>query len=298
MRLFRVACWFFASVVVLAFLASLHPMVRNVYRAFRPSASHDRIPPSVPELRAPSILVFSKTNGFRHFDAIEAGVAAIQEIAGRRGWTVFHTENGAVFDPEILARFSVVVWHNTSGAPLSAPQREALRNWMQSGGGFLGLHAALDDSHVSWDWYSREVVGANFIGHPLEHQEATLRVERPDHPAIGGLPETWVHFDEWYSFDRSVRADEGVDVLASVDESTYDQRLKFLWIDQDLSMGDHPVIWTRRIGQGRVYLSALGHTAEAYQDPLYVSLLEGAIEWVGSLTDPKSHSPGGLVAND
>ena len=207
----------------------------------------------MPELKAPSILVFSKTNGFRHFDAIEVGVPAIRAIADRRGWSVFHTENGAVFDPKILPRFTVVVWHNASGAPLNASQRDAMRNWMQSGGGFLGIHAALDNSHASWDWYLSKVVGATFIGHPLAHQQATIRVERPDHPSIGGLGETWVHFDEWYSFDRNVRNDEGVDVLASVDESTYDQRFKLLWINQDLSMGDHPVIWTRSVGQGRVF---------------------------------------------
>ncbi len=203
---------------------------------------------------------------------------------------MFHTENGAVFDEDILARFRVVVWHNASGAPLDESQRQAFRNWLEAGGGFVGIHAALDNSHASWDWYLGEVVGAVFLGHPLDHQSALIRVERTDHPSTTGLPESWVHFDEWYSFDRSVRDDLGVEILASVDESTYDPRLKFLLVDQDLSMGDHPAIWTRSVGAGRAFLSALGHVGEAYRDPSYRSVLEGAIEWAGKLDSAVTES--------
>ena len=263
--------------------ASMHPAVRNVYRAFRPSGVYDTIPPELPSLSSPAVLVFSKTHGFRHFEAIPAGAEALREIARSRGWSMFHTENGAVFEPEILGRFRVVVWLNASGAPLSESQRGALRSWLEAGGGFVGIHAAVDNSHASWDWYSKQVVGANFVGHPLQDQTAVVRVERADHPSTMGLPSSWDHFDEWYSFDRSVRDDPGVEVLASVDESTYEPRLKFLFLDYDISMGDHPVIWTRTLGLGRAILSILGHTGEAYRDPKYRSAIEGAVEWAGRL---------------
>ena len=285
MRLVRLAAWCFAALLVLAFAASFHPMVRNVLRAFRPSTSYDVNPPVVPDLFAPAVLVFSKTNGFRHFEGIEAGVDALRVISGRRGWSVFDTENSAVFDSEMLARFRVVVWLNASGAPLNAVQRRALQNWIESGGGFVGIHAALDNSHASWEWYVRRLLGTNFIGHPLEHQSATVHIENAEHPAMKRAQPTWSHFDEWYSFDRSVRGDEGVEVLASVDEATYDQRLRLLWIDQDLSMGDHPVIWTREVGTGLAFLSALGHRAEVFRDPNYIAVLEDGIEWTGRLGD-------------
>ena len=259
-------------------------MVRNVYRAIRPSTGYDLQVPAMPGLPAPAVLVFSKTNGFRHFEAIEAGGAALREIAANHGWSVFHTENSAVFAPGTLAMFKVVVWHNASGAPLSRAQRGALREWIEAGGGFVGIHAALDDSHASWPWYAANVVGARFIGHPLPHQRATIRVESGDHPVMHGTEPAWSHFDEWYSFERSVRGDEGVEVLASVDEADYDQRLKLLWIDRDLSMGDHPVMWTRRVGDGRAFLSALGHRSEVYRDANYRAVLKGAIEWTGQLT--------------
>ena len=283
MRVVRIAAWCVAALLVLAFAASFHPMVRNVYRALRPSTSYDTSPPAVPNLTAPAVLVFSKTNGFRHLEGIDAGVDALRKIASRRGWPVFHTENGAVFAPETLARFQVIVWLNASGAPLDAVQRRSLRNWIETGGGFVGIHAALDDSHSSWEWYVRSVLGTNFIGHPLPHQSATVHVENSEHPAMRRAEPSWLHFDEWYSFDRSVRGDEGVEVLASVDEATYDQRLRLLWIDQNLSMGDHPVIWTREVGDGLAFLSALGHRAEVFRDQNHLAVLEGGIEWAGRL---------------
>ena len=253
-------------------------------RALSPSTDYDVAPPEMPvDLARPAVLVFSKTNGYRHSEAIEAGKPVFREIAERRGWSLFETENGAVFEPEALSHFAVVVWLNASGAPLNERQREAMRGWISGGGGFVGIHASTDNSHAGWPWYQRELVGAKFIGHTMgpQFQEATVHVERPEHPIMAGLPRSWPHTEEWYSFDRSVRGQPGVEVLATVDESTYTPRLKFLWNDQDLAMGDHPILWTRETGDGRAFFSVLGHAGETYRSPLYQGILERAVQWAG-----------------
>ena len=286
MRLLRILAWCLVALVVVAVAASFHPMVRSVYRAFRPSTSYDSLPPVVPELGQPAVLVFSKTNGFRHADAISEGVPALRSVADRRGWSLFSTENGAVFNPEALRRFDVVVWLNVSGAPLDGSQRAAMQAWLESGGGFVGIHAALDDSHSSWKWYVQEVVGARFIGHAIGLLPAVVQVERTDHVALRGLDKHWSRTDEWYSFDRSVRGLPDVEVLASLDESTYEPRMKLLWIDKDLAMGDHPIVWTRKVGGGRAFLSAFGHSAEAFQEPQHLAMLESAIAWALSVDKP------------
>ena len=110
------------------------------------------------------------------------------------------------------------------------------------------------------------------------------------------LGPAWTHREEWYSYDRSVRGQPGARVLAAVDETTYSPRLKLLWSDRDLSMGDHPVIWTRAVGRGRAFFSALGHSAEAYRGGgPYPGVLEGAIEWAARLgveTDGEDEADG------
>ena len=267
--------------IALGLLASLLLTSCSVYRAFVPKKDYDTEPPTLPaDLGSPAVMVFTKTNAFRHEEAIPAGVALIEEIAARRGWSVFHTENGASFEPELLARFDAVVWHVTSGDVLTEGQKAAFQGWLEEGHGWVGTHAAGDGSHT-WDWYRKNLIGVDYGQHPMgpQFQEARVHVEDRDHPGTAKWPETFLHTEEWYSFTESPRA-KGFRVLATVDESTYSPRIDWLWLDEDLSMGDdHPIVWTTCVGKGRAFYSALGHQAVAYQTQHLKDLIEGAIAW-------------------
>ncbi len=252
-------------------------------RTFFPSSDHDSVPPALPdELKRPAVLVFSKTNGYRHEEGIEVGIPALEAIAKRRGWSFFATENGAVHSPDQLARFDAVVWFNVSGDVLAEPQRNALIDYLEAGGGFLGVHGTGGDPNYEWEDHWKRLVGAQFIGHPMgpQFQEATVKVEADQHPVVRHLDTEWVRTDEWYSFDRSVRGTD-FEVLATLDESTYTPQMKIVMIDRDLRMGaDHPIIWTHCIGRGRALYSALGHQPEAYSEPNHLRMLEEGIAWV------------------
>jgi uncharacterized protein len=238
--------------------------------------------PTLPaDIKRPAILVFSKTNGFRHEEPIKRGHKLFAEMAATNGWGHYQTENGATFSPEILARFDAVVFNNVSGDNLTPDQRAAFKAFLEKGGGFVGVHATGGDFSYKWDWYVNELIGAQFIGHPMnpQFQKATVRIEDKAHPVMAGLPENWVRTDEWYSFDKSVRA-KGYKVLATLDESTYSPRMKMFMRDTDLRMGkDHPIIWSHCIGKGRAIYSALGHTDESYNEPEFRTLLANATKW-------------------
>lgn len=184
---------------------------------------YETTPPELPaDIPRPAILVFSKTNGFRHEQAIPAAHALFERFAKDAGWGHFKTENGATFGPEILARFDAVVFNNVSGDVFTPEQREAFRAYLEQGGGFVGVHGAGGDMEYAWRWYVEELIGAQFIGHTMNPQlvEATLRVEDRSHPSTAGLPEIWKRTEEWYSFDRSPR-EKGHSILVGLDESTY-----------------------------------------------------------------------------
>jgi type 1 glutamine amidotransferase len=270
-----------AGLIVLA-AAFAWPTLRNAWRATHPRQHYDTEPVALPAgLGEPALLLFTKTNGFRHEEGIPAGVALIESIAAERGFDVFHTESGAVFTPENLARVDAVIWHQVSGDVLDEAQKAAMKAWIEAGGGWVGVHGAGGDSAYAWRWYEEVLVGALFIGHPMgpQFQDGTLVVEDRGHPATRGLPERFTHNEEWYSFDQSVR-DKGYRVLATVDEDSYEPRLRFLGSDRDLRMGaDHPVIWSHCVGRGRAFYSALGHQAKSYETDEMRSLLSGAIAW-------------------
>ncbi len=255
----------------------------DTLRVFFPSSDHDEVAPELPaDLGRPAILVFSKTNGFRHGEGIDAGLPVFDAMAAKRGWHVFATENGAVHTPELLERFDAIVWFNVSGDVLAEEQRDALIARLEAGAGFVGIHGTGGDSSYEWDDHPGRLVRAQFIGHPMgpQFQEGTIHVEATDHPVMQGIGPTWTRVEEWYSFEASPRG-EGVEVLATLDESTYTPRMKIAVIDRDLRMGDdHPIVWSHCIGRGRAVYSALGHLPEAYAEPLHVQLLEQAVDWV------------------
>ncbi len=255
----------------------------DLVRVFIPSSEHESVPPALPaELASPALLVFSKTNGFRHDEAIDAGLPALEEIAHKRGWGLFATENGAVHNSQQLARFDIIVWLQVSGDVLDDDQRSALQDWILSGGSFFGIHGTGGDPNYAWDWHPTTLVGAQFIGHPMgpQFQEASIRVEAPEHPVMRHLDEIWVRTDEWYSFEKSPRG-PGVQLLAALDESSYSPRMKIFFLDRDISMGeDHPIIWTHCIGRGHSLYSALGHQSAAYAEPAHRTFLEEGIAWL------------------
>lgn len=258
---------------------------------------YETTPPALPaDIKRPAVLVFSKTNAFRHEEAIPAAAKMFEDLAKENGWGLFQTENGAAFSPEILARFDAVVFSNVSGDVFTPQQRAAFKAYVEGGGGYVGIHAAGDNSHKDWDWYMSDIVGTLFTGHPMDpqFQKATVRVEDKTHPATAHLPDAWQRTDEWYSFDKSPRGRPGLTVLATLDESTYKPGE---FVGTSLAMGkDHPIIWSRCAGPegkpgGRVLYSALGHTAASFAEPEYRQTLQGALRWAMKLEGAGCDTP-------
>ena len=223
-----------------------------------------------------SILVYSRTAGWRH-DSIDEAWAAIAAIANKRGWSVTFAEDESWFDASRLANFDAVVFALSSGNTLSPDRRSNFRSFVENGGGFVGLHSS-GDGTMEWDWYERNLIGAKFIGHPLQPGErsGTIRIEDFDNPATRHLSADWYRVDEWYSFDTSVRG--RFNVLASLDEDSYRPGR---WHDgTPLAMGsDHPVVWNRCVDRGRSFYSALGHTADSYREDAMIEMIDGGISW-------------------
>lgn len=219
----------------------------------------------------PSVLVFSHTTGFRHA-SIEPARDAIASAAREKGYRVVASEDPALFDDAAaLKRFSAIVLLSTTTKRndpasewLTGARRDALQAYVRGGGGVVGVHGAAD-SHYHWDWYGR-MIGARFARHPAGTPEGLVTRARLDHPAIRDLPETITLTDEWYWFD---------DV---------DPRLRPLLMLDPASIGEkgvnpRPLAWAHAFEGGRVFYTALGHTAEAWRDPRIVGHVMGGVDW-------------------
>ncbi|MGA5258867.1 ThuA domain-containing protein [Streptomyces griseoincarnatus] len=208
----------------------------------------------------PALLVFTRTTDYRH-ESIPAGIAALRALGG---FGIHAHEDPAALE-EPLDRYAAVVFLSTSGDVLTPAGRERLAAYVEGGGGFVGVHAAACTEY-GWPSYG-DLLGARFAGHPPVQPGRAL-VEDHDHPATRHLPPVWEVTDEWYDFRTSPRP--SARVLLCADESSYDGG----------TMGDdHPLAWCRTQGAGRVFYTALGHTVEAYGDPLFRAHLHGGIAW-------------------
>jgi type 1 glutamine amidotransferase len=240
--------------------------------------SFDSEPPVLPpDFKTGGVLIFSKTNGYRDEPAIQASNAALAAIAKEKGWPYFLTENGAVMNGGLLAKFRLVIWNNASGDVLSAEQRSAFQAWVENGGSYLGLHGAGGDpvgnhghsSLADWKWYVDTLVGAQFVVHS-RIMPGDIHVEDHKSPLTKGLPEIWHRSEEWYAFAENPRAKPGFHIIATVDEKTY--------TPGPATMGaDHPLIWWHCVGKGHAVYSALGHAGVFYSEPLMLQFLENAM---------------------
>ncbi|MEU2246563.1 ThuA domain-containing protein [Streptomyces sp. NPDC019224] len=217
-----------------------------------------------PDRTAKRVLVFSKTAGFRH-DAIPEGIAALKELGKGSNITVDATEEAGQFTTANLARYDAVVFMSTTGDVLNADQQKAFENYIATGGGYMGVHAAADTEY-DWSFYGG-LVGAYFAGHPAI-QPVTVRVEDHKHPATAHLGDAWEWTDELYNYRTNPR--DKVKVLATLDETTY---------TGGTMKGDHPITWCQAYQGGRSFYTGLGHTKESYADADFRGLLLGGMRY-------------------
>lgn len=219
-----------------------------------------------------SVLVFSKTSGFYH-KSIPDGIAALQQLGREHNFNVDTTKNAAYFTPDSLRRYDAIIFLSTTGDVFNEAQQTAFMEYIQAGGGFVGIHSATDTEY-EWPWFNR-LVGAYFESHP-EVQQATIRVIDKTHPATSFLPDEWQRTDEWYNF-KDINPD--IQVLALLDESSY---------TGGKNGEEHPIAWHHEFDGGRAFYTAGGHTAESYRESLFLEHIWGGIRYAAGISSTSS----------
>jgi len=215
------------------------------------------------ELTGPSLLVFSKTEGFRH-DSIEHGIQAVQALGQEHGVQVEATEDASVFNAEELEQYDAVLFLNTTGTLFNADQREAFQSYINSGGGYAGVHSAADTEY-EWPWYG-ELAGGWFESHPPVQQATVLKVD-PDHISTYMLPDEWEKVDEWYNY---LELPDHVEVLLELDTDSF---------EGSGHPGYHPIAWYHDFDGGRAFYTGLGHSIDSWSDNLFLDHLWGGLQY-------------------
>jgi hypothetical protein len=202
-------------------------------------------------------------------------------------WSKLNTTN--------LANYKVVIFLDTR--PDVPEQRQAFQEYMESGGAFMGFHFsafALTSSTYpqNWDWYHETFLGSGeYQGNTWRPTSAVLNVEDRNHPATKHLPATFKSSpNEWYSWKNDLRKNPNIQVLLSIDPSSFPlgtgPKPHEIWHN-----GDYPVVWTN-VNYRMIYIN-MGHNDLDYEqgtnrelsftfdNPVQNKLVLDALFWLG-----------------
>ena len=237
------------------------------------------VPPrALKPLHPRRLLVFFRTEGYVH-DAIAEGNEALKEMGEKTGaYIADFSDDMSVFTPANLKQYDGILFNSTTKLAFSDPaQRQALLDFVKSGKGLIGIHAAVDNFY-SWP-EGAALLGGTFQSHPW-HADATeaVKVDEPAHPlaaAFGGKG-FWIN-DEIYQitgpYDRSK-----LRVLLSLDMSkAQNQRPANEIVRTD---HDFPISWIKNVdGGGRVFYCSLGHNTNVYWTPQVLQFYLAGIQF-------------------
>lgn len=238
------------------------------------------------------ILIFSKTNGFRH-GSIPVGVMALKMLGEKTGaWTVFHSEDDEMFEPRNLKEFDAVVMLNTTGdifKPREMPKeaklveivkerearlKQSLVDFVKSGKGLAGTHSATDTYH-SWGEYNK-MMGGTFAGHPW-HQKVPVMNLASNHPLNEMFSGNGFDIvDEIYQFRADTALPTERKMLLALDTQKMDEK--------DVKKGGrkdglYPVSWVSKYGKGHTFYCSLGHRDEIYYNPVVLKHYLAGIQY-------------------
>ncbi|CAN5772322.1 hypothetical protein BH11GEM1_BH11GEM1_34720 [soil metagenome] len=222
------------------------------------------------------VLVITATQGFRHTEGIAASIERLKAVEPTSGMQFDFTEDPGTLNTANLAKYDVLFvdnatlriaipanadsatrqaarWPKTGNIPgaITKDQQDAITSFVRNGKGLVAVHSATDALYGSADY--REMVGGGlFRSHPFT-REARVLIEDPKNPSVSQFGPSVMFKEEYYYLDVNPRATSHV--LAHLDLPSVN----------DTTRTDHPTMFIRRYGNGRVYVNLLGHFGDTWR---------------------------------
>jgi type 1 glutamine amidotransferase len=239
---------------------------------------------------AGKVLVFTGSAGPAN-PAGAAAASAIQALGAANDFTVTVTDDAGAISVTNLSQYRAVAFVHSAGDVLDAGQQASLQEYVEGGGGFVGIGetAKLEEGEAFFD----TLIGLTGASRTADAETSARDVEFLDrvHPASRTNPLVAAdHNDTYYSWTENptgkvhtvarVRFNE----LADGTSVTNDAVTRFSGAANRIQpQGARPISWCLDVERGRSFYTALGGTAEAYQQATVTRQLLGAIQWAAGM---------------
>jgi uncharacterized protein len=136
---------------------------------------------------------------------------------------------------------------------------------VRGGVGLAGMHGLMCDSFRNEPEY-QFMTGGQWVSHPGNIIDYRITVAKPDDAIMKGIKDFDYRSEQYY-----MHIDPAIEVLATT---------TFTGEHCDFVKGVvMPVVWKKIYGKGRVFYSALGHTADEFAVPEMKAMLERGMLW-------------------
>jgi type 1 glutamine amidotransferase len=209
-----------------------------------------------------------------------ASVEMMKNLSKEHGFKLDVSDDPAIFTDENLSKYDLLIFSNTNNDVFDTDaQRTAFRRYIESGGGFVGLHSVMGTER-NWTWF-KQMLGGTFSWHAV-NQTFKVRNLRPDHPSMQGVPALWERKDECY-FSKELFP--GIEVLmvhelASLDRKQEAEILKNAGHYKDF----YPTAWYHAYDGGHVWVTTLGHDIFNYSEPVYMNHVLQGLRYIAGKT--------------
>jgi type 1 glutamine amidotransferase len=234
--------------------------------------------PDKDKLTGSHVLVYTKNGkGYVH-DNIASAVACIQALGKSNNFIVDVSDNATVFTEANLKKYNLLIFTSTNNDVFeNDDQRVQFRRYIEAGGGFVGVHS-VTGTERNWTWF-KMMLGETFSWH-AKFQKFSIKNLAPTHPSMKGVPSLWTKEDECY-FGKELYP--GIQVLMAHDLSTLDTTQNDMITKNAGSYAHYyPAVWYQNFEGGHIWVTALGHAKENYQEPTYINHLLQGIKFIAN----------------
>ena len=224
-------------------------------------------------------------SGGRH--PYEESTPILQDFLKSAGHDVTVTEDAAVLaNAADMNTYDALVFNTRrENVPdfgdwsMTKDQQEGMKQFINSGKGFVCIHIA---TCVPSDWQEyHDITGGGWISgasfHP-PYGNFTVNISDAQHPGVGGVA-NFATNDELY-MGLAIKDGNHVFLTGDADSGTHpwgpDRQPK------DMPGGTFPLGWTRRYGNGKVFVLLLGHDGRSFQTPEFQQIVLNGVDWAAA----------------
>ena len=214
-------------------------------------------------------------------------------------YTALATEDESFFEPEKLKAFDAVLMLNTTNEvfrPKDAGKggvnereemlKKSLVDFVSSGKGLAGIHAACDTYH-KWKDYN-VMMGGAFVAHPwTANSKVSIKNVEPNNVINAGFGGKGFDItDEIYVFRGDTALPTDRKYLLTLDGDKMDLA------KGKRADGLYPISWISTFGKGRTFYCSLGHNNEIYMTPAILKHYLAGIQYaMGDLPADATPAP-------